>query len=135
MQSKEIRTLIIGLIILIIGMFLLMQIAAGILGSYESSLLGPFQGLSASVQSMGTLIVMGGVALVILLLPLYIWKRKKEKREQLELQHQREAALQRQEQLRRERLMEQQLYRQQLRQRIYQRQPRYRYAQNRRQTY
>ncbi|MBI5347267.1 MAG: hypothetical protein HZB66_01510 [Candidatus Aenigmarchaeota archaeon] len=114
MDSKDVRNVILALFVLIAGIFILMQIAAGyISGISVSGVKLVSGGIVSSVQSISTLFILGFSALLVLLIPLYVYARSNEKKQaekQKRLEEQRRMAEMRQRQLLSERMREQRAY-------------------------
>ncbi len=110
MDSKDVRSVILALFVLIAGIFILMQIAAGyIAGMSISGVKLVSGGIVSSVQSIGTFFILGFSALLVLLVPLYMLVRSKEKQraeKQKRLEEQRRMAEMRQRQLLSERMQQ-----------------------------
>lgn len=77
MRAKDIRNLIISLIIVAVGIKLITAISRDYMSSVGS--VGSFSELIGSFNSLGDFALYGLVLLAILLVPFYLSKRSKEK--------------------------------------------------------
>ncbi len=75
-SSKDIRNLIISLIILAVGIWFLIRIAKAYIGAVPSG----FEEIANSLDSVGTLITLGIAFLVVILIIAYFAKHSDEKR-------------------------------------------------------
>lgn len=77
MASKDVRKLIITLVILAIGIKLITAVA----GSFTSGTTLPaVRGVSSGLSSISDLTIIGITFLIIILIPVYLSKRSKEKK-------------------------------------------------------
>lgn len=81
-SSKDIRNLIITLIILAAGIWILIRIARAYIGAIPSA----FSEIGNSLEGMGTLITLGIAFLVVILVIVYFAKRSDEKKKQMQPQ-------------------------------------------------
>lgn len=76
--SKDIRNLIITLVILAAGIWIMLRIAGGFIGTIPSG----FGGIGSSLESIGTILTLGIAVLIVILIILYFAKRSDEKKQQ-----------------------------------------------------
>ena len=76
MSAKDARNLILALIILIVAIFVLSRWGKGIAGTAA----GPVATLTAGLDSVSNLLILGLGLLVIILIPIYLSRRSGEKK-------------------------------------------------------
>lgn len=82
MPAKDVRNLILGLIILAAGVFFITRIAKGFIGS--QTVPGLSTELTGSLDSISTLFLMGVGVIVIILIPVYLSKRSGDKKAKMQ---------------------------------------------------
>ena len=78
MSSKDVRNAIIALIILAIGSWLLLRIGNAFIPKNSAF---DFSGMLATVQSMFSLFLIAITIIIIILIPVWIAKRREEKKQ------------------------------------------------------
>ncbi len=79
MEAKELRNLIIALLILVAGIRLLSVIGSGYIAQFQGTL-NVDESLVRSVESIGTILMLGIGVIVLLLIPYWLHKRSQEKK-------------------------------------------------------
>ncbi len=110
--SKDIRNAVVGLIILAIGIYFIINISAAYISPYlnkpgVAGKGGISGGLVSSISGIGSTIIMGAGGLAVIMIPLYILKRRSEKNDEkrkVELEDQKRNAWFREQQLTAERM-------------------------------
>jgi flagellar biogenesis protein FliO len=78
MAAKDVRNLILAIIILIIGIFVLTRIGKGFMANIKLPSTAP--DIIASIEGMSTVLILGLGIIVIILIPIYLSKRSGEKK-------------------------------------------------------
>lgn len=86
MEAKDVRNLILSLIILMAGIKLLTVIGANYIGQARAAVPGLDPQLAYSLESIGNTFVLGAGALTLLLIPVWLLQRSKEKKQRQQAQ-------------------------------------------------